>query len=228
MNQPPQLWFVSGTDTEIGKTYCTAAIARWLLRKGQRVGVYKPVASGCSPDENGDLVAEDAIRLWNAAGRPGSLNAVCPQRFQAPLAPPQAAAQASSSVDAVGLVTNAQAWLTDEFDTVLVEGAGGLFSPIAEEMLNADLVVKMRPARVFLVAPNRLGVISSVIANYRAALASAVPISDVILNDIPETHDASMEWNAAEIERCLSMETGATPRLHRMGENGSPDFFLPR
>src|SRR3989304_8016589 len=82
--------FIVGTDTNVGKTYVGAMIARSLKAAGHRVGVYKPAASGCR--RVGDrLVCDDALLLWNAAGQPGDLDRVCPQCFQAPLAPHLAA-----------------------------------------------------------------------------------------------------------------------------------------
>ena len=75
--------FVTGTDTGVGKTYVTALIARALTATGRRVGVYKPAASGCVCDARGCLVSDDAVALWDAAGRPGDLEHVCPQRFLA-------------------------------------------------------------------------------------------------------------------------------------------------
>ena len=71
--KPAQGLFITGTDTGVGKTYVAAGIARGLHASGCRVGVYKPAASGCS--RQGDrLVSEDAVRLWEAAGRPDSQN----------------------------------------------------------------------------------------------------------------------------------------------------------
>ena len=89
--KPVRGLFITGTDTEIGKTYVAALIARSLVAAGHRVGVYKPAASGCS--RQGDsLVSDDALALWQAAGSPGTLAEVCPQVFAAPLAPHLAAA----------------------------------------------------------------------------------------------------------------------------------------
>ena len=79
--------FVTGTDTEVGKTYVSALIARQLKQQGVRVGVYKPAASGCLEKDDGTLFSEDADTLWNAAGKPATVNHVCPQMFRAPLAP---------------------------------------------------------------------------------------------------------------------------------------------
>ena len=121
--------FFAGTDTEVGKTYTAALVASHLRQQGKRVGVYKPVASGCL--RRGDqLVAEDAVALWEAAGKPRTLEEVCPQRFEKPVAPPEAAAAEGKQVDAERLRSGAEPWLTD-CDVLLIEGAGGLFSPLA-------------------------------------------------------------------------------------------------
>ena len=90
MSEPARGLFITGTDTEVGKTRVTAMIARSLVAAGYRVGVYKPAASGCRR-EGDELIADDAVALWEAAGRPATLEQVCPQRFEAPLAPHLAA-----------------------------------------------------------------------------------------------------------------------------------------
>ena len=128
--------FITGTGTEVGKTYVAALIARSLRAGGRRVGVYKPVASGCRL-EDGQTVADDAVALWQAAGRPGTLEQVCPQRFFAPLAPHLAAKAEGKRIDAALLREGLQYWL-DKSDVVLVEGVGGLMSPLGEEEYGAD------------------------------------------------------------------------------------------
>jgi len=75
-------FFITGTDTGVGKTHVAAKIAAALRRAGRRVGVYKPVASGCIRSGT-TLVSDDAVALWQAAGEPGEIGAVCPQCFQA-------------------------------------------------------------------------------------------------------------------------------------------------
>src|SRR5215207_10081340 len=115
--------FITGTSTEVGKTRVAAMIARALVADGRRVGVYKPVASGCRV-EAGELIADDAVALWEAARRPGELKRVCPQHFKAPLAPSRAAAIEGKSVDAALLRSGLDYW-REACDIVLVEGAGG-------------------------------------------------------------------------------------------------------
>src|SRR6187200_222074 len=90
--------FISSTGTSVGKTYVAALIVKSLREAGKRVGVYKPVASGCEM-RDGKLVSPDAVALWEAAGRPGTLEQVCPQLFAAPLAPHLAARDEGRRVD---------------------------------------------------------------------------------------------------------------------------------
>src|SRR3954453_8914730 len=90
--------FITGTGTGVGKTYVASLIAMALRAAGKRVGGYKPVASGCE-FLNGKITSPDAAALWEAAGRPGTLEQVCPQLFAAPLAPHLAARAEGKQVD---------------------------------------------------------------------------------------------------------------------------------
>src|SRR5690349_13082869 len=116
--------FITGTGTGVGKSYVAGLIAVSLREAGKRVGVYKPVASGCEL-LNGKLTSQDAIALWEAAARPGTLEHVCPQLFQAPLAPHLAARAEGKHVDRQKLREGIRYW-NEASDVVLVEGAGGL------------------------------------------------------------------------------------------------------
>ena len=69
LKKPPHGLFITGTDTEVGKTFVASLIVKQLSAAGHRVGVYKPVASDCVSDGR-KLVSEDAVHLWQAAGRP--------------------------------------------------------------------------------------------------------------------------------------------------------------
>jgi dethiobiotin synthetase len=150
--------FITGTGTDVGKTYVGALIARDLQAEGKRVGVYKPVASGCEVRE-GELVAPDAVALWEAAGRPGTLEQVCPQKFAAALAPHLAARAEGRRVDRQLLRHGIRFW-RDQYDIVIVEGAGGLMSPISDEDYNADLAAEFGYP-LLVVAANVLGTINA-------------------------------------------------------------------
>jgi len=205
-------FFITGTNTEVGKTHVGAMIARALVRAGHRVGVYKPVESGCRREgqyEDSTLIAADAAQLWDAAGRPGELSRVCPQRFEAALAPPQAAALEDASVDRELLRSGLSYW-RERSDFVLVEGAGGLMSPLSdgnegEGDYNADLAADLGLPLV-IVAANELGVINATLQTIITArsVAPSLPIAGVILNQTElRSEDASVGRNAAELRaRC--------------------------
>lgn len=195
--------FITGTDTGVGKTYVAALIARELVAAGKVVGVYKPVASGCR-EEEGEIVADDALALWEAARFPGRLDQVCPQRFLAPLAPHRAAAQEGKRVEPRLLREGLEAW-RGECDLVLVEGAGGLMSPLSDDDYNADLALDLGFPLV-IVASNRLGTINATLQTLitAAAYGDGLPIAGVILNQAERPHeDASVDSNLAELtDRC--------------------------
>lgn len=196
--------FVAGTGTDVGKTYCASEFAETRHRNGEHVGVYKPVASGCDRDGQGVLVAADAVQLWRAAGQPLSLELVCPQRFEASLAPPEAAVAEGKRVDENQLIDGLGSW--QAFDVVLIEGAGGLFSPISDNLLNIDFALKLQEIQtieVVLIAANRLGVQHDVIACVRAAKQAGLAISEVVLNSI--CPDQSSKTNAMRLSAWLDV-----------------------
>jgi dethiobiotin synthetase len=196
--------FITGTDTGVGKTYVAALVARELRAAGKRVGVYKPVASGCRL-VGGDVIADDALALWEAAGRPGTLEQVCPQRFLAPLAPHRAAAVEGKRVDSRQLRDGLQVWRS-QCDIVLVEGAGGLMSPLSDDDYNADLALDLGIPLV-VVAANRLGTINATLQTLitAAAYGDGLQVAGVVLNQAEEAReDASVTSNLQELElRCV-------------------------
>ena len=199
---PPGL-FITGTDTEVGKTYIAALIAKQLVAEGKRVGVYKPVASGCV-FEGEDLVSEDAVALWEAAGKPFTLEQVCPQRFKAPVAPNRAAAAEGKKVDSQLLRTGVEPWLG--FDFMIVEGAGGLLSPISDDDYVADVAIDLHAKfgwPLLVVAPNKLGTINATLQTIITASAyrTGLPVAGIVLNQTAESPDISAASNHLDIAR---------------------------
>lgn len=189
--------FITGTDTGVGKTYVAALVSMSLRRAGHKVGVYKPAASGCN---NG--VSDDAVALWEAAGQPGELDAVCPQCFAAPLAP-HLAAQAEGKRVNKDLLRLAVTYWQDLSDIVIVEGAGGLLSPISDDDFVADLVIEFGYPLV-LVASNRIGVINQVLQTLHVAKTyrGGMQVAAVVLNDVERSSDdPSCASNLNELQR---------------------------
>jgi dethiobiotin synthetase len=205
IGKPPRGIFVTGTSTNVGKTYVAARIARDVVRAGRRVGVYKPVASGCRL-LHGAWVSDDALALWEGAGRPGELAAVCPQCFAAPLAPHLAARAEHKEVDAELLRSGIQYW-TERAEFLIVEGAGGLMSPVSEDDYVADLAAEFELPLV-VVAANELGAINQTLQTLitAASFREGLPVAGIILNDCSPRSgdDLSTATNADELrQRCV-------------------------
>jgi len=200
--------FITGTDTDVGKTAVAVGIVRALTAAGRRVGVYKPAASGLtSPSDPGG----DPARLWEAAGRPLSLEAVTPQVFRAAVAPPQAARAEGRRVDEELLGAGIAPWL-EKSEIVVVEGAGGLFSPLGEETLGVDLARRFGFPLVVVDAA-RLGAIGRTLATVRAARAEGLVVAASVLSEVapprgeaadPESDAAVTAASLAEIGRRLA------------------------
>jgi dethiobiotin synthetase len=196
--------FVTGTGTGVGKTFVAASIARTLAAAGRRVGVYKPAASGCRWVE-GKLLSDDALALWEAAGRPGELEQVCPQRFAAPLAPHLAARAEGREIDAALLRRGLDPWLACS-EIVVVEGAGGLLSPLTDDEYVADLAADFGWPLV-VVAANVLGTIHQTLAALvvAATFRDGLDVAGVVLNQsCSEPPDESCRSNLEQLrKRCV-------------------------
>lgn len=174
--------YVVGTDTEIGKTYVASQLARHLTGQGLAVGVYKPVASG-SAVGSGD---SDADQLHVAARLSCPIARVCPQWFSAPLAPPVAARMAGQAVDEDLMLTGA-VWWRDQCDVLIIEGAGGVLSPISQRWTCLDFARELRPLfepelTLLLVGEQRLGMVNQILMATEAIEQRGLPFGGVFIN----------------------------------------------
>jgi dethiobiotin synthetase len=185
-------WIMLGTDTGVGKTFIGCVIVESLRARGYRLRVRKPVETGCTI-RDGQRIPADATALWMAAGQIEPLETVCPLRFLAPLAAPLAARQEGTLLhfadDLAPLLPTRAELLTSttEQDKTrwLIESAGGLLSPLAEDALGLDLA-QYTGLPVILVAPDRLGTLSGLFAALEALDRRHIPISAIVLNRRPE------------------------------------------
>lgn len=192
--------FISATDTGAGKTFLATRLAAALTAAGKRVAVRKPVESGC-PEIEGRLLPQDAEALRQAAGGWEPLQAVCPYPLREPLSPPRAARRMKRKLfldDLVGACT-----MPKEAELMLVEGAGGLFAPLAEDALNADLAEALG-LPVLLVVPDRLGAINQALLGIHAITHRGLRLAAVVLNPIDPQQAPAMD-NLAD----LRLWTGA-------------------
>ncbi|MFO7897955.1 MAG: dethiobiotin synthase [Planctomycetota bacterium] len=189
--------FVTGTDTEVGKTLVASALA-WLLRdRGRDVGVMKPFATGCEP-AGGDLVAADGACLARAAGADDRHDRVCPVRLRHPLAPTVAARLENRSLS-LEPVWAALGELCERHECLIVEGIGGLLVPVTPGSLLADVAVGLG-APVLIVARAGLGTINHSLLTVDCARARGLEVAAVVLNrTVGRPGGLAEETNPAEI-----------------------------
>lgn len=173
--------FITGTDTGVGKTIVTAALARALRLRGVNVGVMKPVTSGCS-EQGGELISDDAELLAWAAGVPCDED-VSPYRLREPIAPSEAA-----KIDGVRIdferIAESYRRLAERHDFVLVEGAGGLMVPLSGGLLVADLIKRLELPLLVVSRPN-LGTINHTVLTCFAAGQMELEVKGVVVNRFP-------------------------------------------
>lgn len=174
-------FFVTATDTGVGKTFVTAALATALRARGRDVAVFKPVQSGATAeDPSGDAVL---------------LGADCVYAFAAPLAPLVAARAEGRTIELEPILARARE-LVREHELLLVEGAGGLLVPLAEDLDLADLALALGLPLV-IVARAGLGTVNHTLLTIEAARARGLELAGVVLNG---RSDESTAENAALIE----------------------------
>ena len=192
---------ITGTDTGVGKTWVASTLLRSLRAAGRSVGAYKPACSGSELDEGGSAIWTDVESLRNAMGRPEiPIDAICPQRFLAPLAPPLAARREGRTVDR-GLLTGGLDWWRGKAEIVVIEGAGGIHCPMTDDATLADLAMEWN-APTLVVSANRLGTINHTLLTFEALRARGVPVLGFVLNDVsPDADPESRTDHVDEIER---------------------------
>lgn len=150
-------FFITGTDTGVGKTFATCALIHALQRRGLAVATMKPIAAG-NIDVNGVPMNEDVALLMDATGHRFPLHAVNPYCFRAAIAPHIAAKQEGVEID-MAVIQTAYSHLAERADVVLVEGAGGFLVPLSDNESMALIPAALQlPA--LLVVGMRLGCIN--------------------------------------------------------------------
>lgn len=171
-------WFVTGTDTEVGKTFATCALILALRHKGMRAIGMKPVAAGT--DENG--MNDDVERLVGAADTDAPRELINPYLFQPAIAPHIAAEETGRTIAIEHIVASFQK-LRDMSDAVLVEGVGGFCVPLGKDCDTADLAQELG-LPVILVVGMRLGCINHALLTCQAISARGLKLAGWIANRI--------------------------------------------
>lgn len=219
--------FITGTDTGIGKTVVTAALAAALRSEDRNVGIWKPVQSGASLGSG----ATDAERLLQYTAINEQPETVATYTFDAPLTPLLAAKQEGVTLKLQQL-TAAGEQLLSRYESLLIEGAGGVAVPLTDDYLVADLIAELRIPAI-IVARSGLGTINHTILTASYLRQRSIPVIGFIFNDgeaIDKHDDPSITTNAELIERfgdikflgqfpCVEGKINTTSLVHAVHEN---------
>jgi dethiobiotin synthetase len=218
---PAEGYFITGTDTGIGKTVVTAALLTLFRRHGHNAGFIKPVETGvdthCSSAAN-----SDALFLLESSGLDEPLEAVCPLRLKTPAAPWQAAEMESVDIDPATLATACKT-LASRYHPLLVEGVGGLMVPITRDYKVLDLIADLG-FPVILVAGFQLGTLNHTLLSLDALRHRSLPLAGVIFSS---AEDGLTDVEA--MQPALIAELSGVPVLGKVPfiNDLSTDSFTP-
>lgn len=176
--------FITATGTEIGKTFVAAGLIRCLRRRGRGIAALKPVVSGFNADAG---AGSDPAVLLKALGRKPSevaIAAIAPWRFSAPLSPDVAAVLEGKPIDFSALVGFCEAEIAAAEDMLVIEGIGGLMTPLDAQATVLDLIEALR-IPIILVAGTYLGTLSHVLTAFEVATDRGLDITALVLNETP-------------------------------------------
>jgi len=212
-------FFITGTDTGVGKTLVSVALTRALAARGKRVAVMKPIASGSDPTPQGPRNS-DALALMAAANVPAPYEVVNPYCFLPPISPHIAAREAQVAIDLTLLRSRFDS-LAAASDCLIVEGAGGWLAPISDSATMADLAAALS-LPVLLVVGLRLGCLNHALLTRESLSARASAFAGWIANTIDPNFDRCEENLATLTARLGEPPLARIPFLDR--GLGSPDL----
>lgn len=198
-------FFVTATDTEVGKTVVTAGLALAIRDRDVNAGVMKPIQTGGLASDPGS----DVVELIRLSKVPEAGNAINVYSFEPPVAPLVAAQEAGTSLAREEIVRRASE-LARRYRPLLVEGLGGLMVPVGEDWTIADLAVALNLPLV-IVARAGLGTINHSVLTIRVAIEIGLNPKAVVLNEHGQDPDPSWASNAEHIENL-----GGVPVIGRL------------
>lgn len=186
-------FFITGTDTGVGKTLIAGAIARILSQRGTKVGVFKPIATGCRRQREG-LISSDAEFLAYCANCDYPLSVINPVTYVTPAAPIVSADREGRAID-FEQIASAYRYICQICDIVLVEGIGGIRVPITTDFDVLDLAAEFRLPVVIVARPG-LGTINHTLLTIDSARSAGLQVAGIIINGY-NTPDAGVAEETA-------------------------------
>lgn len=167
--------FVTGTDTGVGKTYCTSGILKAFAKQGYSTLGLKPIASGCVQNQNQQWISEDAVQLIEAASEQLAYNIINPYALVEPIAPHLAAEKMGIKLIAKDIAAHTLSVFENKIDLILVEGAGGLSVPLNQQETFVEYL-QLLAIPVILIVGMRLGCINHTLLTAAVLAQQKIPL----------------------------------------------------
>lgn len=207
-------YFITGTDTEVGKTFVTVGLIESLNARGVRAVGMKPIASGCEPTADG-LRNDDALRIRAASAIRLPYELINPFSFEPPIAPHIAAEKSGTEITVEAIVANCRQ-IAEEAEVVIVEGVGGWEVPISDRLGMPDVAVALG-LPVILVVGIRLGCINHALLTASAIRNRGLELAGWVANHVEPGTDEQAAIVSAISQRINAPMTGSV-------EHGQTDF----
>lgn len=187
-------FFITGTDTGVGKTRFASLLARTLISKGVNLKVCKPIATGGHRNSKGILVSEDTLALSRATGDK-DLSAITPWCFEIPASPALAAKLEGSDLSIEAMAVAVEKRCGDAF--AVVEGAGGLLCPLTDTESIADLALRLQYPLI-IVARRSLGTLNHLLLTLEVARRYGLVVAGVVMSETEAVLDQAAIHNPVE------------------------------
>ena len=175
---PPKSIFITATDTDVGKTVVTAAVASCIKSSGRKVSAMKPIQTGTNAQKVLDIEF-----VYRVLGEDYSIDDVCPYRFAEPLSPKLASEISGAEIN-IKVIISAFRKLHEKFEHIIVEGAGGIMAPIKKNYFMSDLILDLDIPLIIVARPG-LGTINHTLLTIEYAKHRGLNLLGVIINKYP-------------------------------------------
>ena len=180
--------FITGTDTDVGKTCVTAGLVNYLSKMNVDVGVMKPFASGYKA--NDDSVSEDVQILTKYSGVTDPIDLINPYFFEIPTSPYEACMKLNREID-ISKVVDAYKQLISNHDVVIVEGIGGIMTPISQNYFVSDLICELKLNSI-IVTGSKIGAVNHLMLTYQHSQQKNLNFNGFLINqNTPDGYELS-------------------------------------
>ena len=178
--------FITGTGTDVGKTYVTASLIRHLRQMGRSVEALKPVVSGFDPALPATSDPGVLLKALGFSVTPQDIDRIAPWRYRAPLSPDLAAKREGQTIDVDGVITFCRTAIDQRRDILLIEGVGGIMVPLDDQRTVLDLMMALQ-LPLILVAGSYLGTISHTLTALDALFRRNLKVLAIIVSETPNS-----------------------------------------